>query len=133
MSSRICLPTIYDKIYKASMFCFQNYVFTMVRMLDVDFTSICTWGLHRHLNVECFALAVPWNFVSYAPTFFKPTLKTPQSVRALCMLRLGVQIPTETNQDVKKVVKARTPNARRQVRVSRVFEDDQYKRMPVSQ
>ena len=59
MSSRICLPTIYDKIYKASMFCFQNYVFTMVRMLDVDVTSICTWGLHRHLNVECFALAVP--------------------------------------------------------------------------
>ena len=28
------------------------------------------WVLTRHLNTECFDLAVPANFVSYAPTFF---------------------------------------------------------------
>ena len=53
------------------MFCFQNYVLTMERMLDVNFTSIYTMGLRRHLNVKCFKLAVPANFVSYATNFFE--------------------------------------------------------------
>ena len=49
------------------MFCFQNY---KCMECSVGFTSTCTLGLCRHLNLECFKYAVPANFVSYAPTFF---------------------------------------------------------------
>ena len=45
------------------------YVFTMARMF-FWFPLNMYLELHRHLNVEYFELAVPANFVSYAPTFF---------------------------------------------------------------
>ena len=69
MISRIGFPTtIYNQIYKASTFCFQNYVWYEC---SVAFSSICTFKKYTlTLNVECFDLAVTANFVYYADHFY---------------------------------------------------------------
>ena len=69
------LKSYFSVLYQGriiQIYCFQTGVFKMERKRGANclhYMQVFT----RHLNMECFELAVPaTNFVSYAPSFFIP-------------------------------------------------------------